>query len=296
TSATALVPEQTGGVVRCPGIGDNGRGLAALVALAEQLYCDDVWRLLRRPIELVATVGEEGEGNLRGARYYFDARDKQNCARAHAVLVLDGPGDANIVHHAVASLRLRVELSGPGGHSWVDSMAPNPVHAAGEVIAAIARLHDALPAGVAMTVTRMGGGERLTAVAERAWFDVDMRALHDSAIRACRDQLESIVRACDHRLQRVFTLLGARPGSALSWNHPLVDAAARITEWCGASPVSAMASTDANIPLSRGIPSIAIGAGGSGGGEHTLAEWYDNMNGPRGIARALGIVLAAAAD
>jgi tripeptide aminopeptidase len=292
TPSTALAATRDGPVVTCPGISDNGRGLAALVTLAEQLQRSDVHRLLGRPVELVATVGEEGEGNLRGARHYFDENDGER--RPHAVLVLDGPGDANIVHYAVASQRVRVEYTGPGGHSWADRSAPNPIHAAAQAIADIART--GLPFGAAMTVTRMGGGERLTSVAERAWFDVDLRALHEHVLRDCRVALDAIVGAGDPRLQPTITMLGQRPGGALEWSHPLVHIAARVTEWCGVVPVSAMASTDANIPLSRGIPSIAIGAGGAGGGEHTSAEWYDNTNGPRGIARALGIALSVAAD
>ncbi len=290
---TPLATRREGDVVMCPGIGDNGRGLAAMLALAEQCTMPDVRAGLRRPIEFVATVGEEGEGNLRGARAYFDARDEHEIT---SVLVLDGPGDSTIVHHAVASTRLRVTYTGPGGHSWIDRKAPNPIHALGGAIAAISRLSSSQSVDASVTVTRTSGGESVTSIAERAWFDVDLRALDGTVLQRNTASVRSLATQYAAGCACAITIIGERPGGSLNSEHPLVALAARMTRWCGAQPVSAMASTDANIPLARGIPAITIGAGGRGGGAHSAGEWFDNDRASHGIVRALGIVASLATD
>jgi acetylornithine deacetylase/succinyl-diaminopimelate desuccinylase-like protein len=282
-----------------PGIGDNGRGLAALLALADLLRDDELHARRARPIELVATVGEEGLGDLRGVRGYFDDRSRAHAPLPHAVVALDGPGDALIVHHAIASRRLRVSFSGAGGHPWADADATNAIHVAGRAIADVARMASTQARGVTVTVTRMGGGESLTSVPAHAWFDVDLRALDASVIpqldamvhrlaeRATADVTrDEAVKAVRVRIER----LGDRPGGALDAMHPLVRLASDATRWLGREPQSASASSDANLPLSLGVPSITIGAGGVGGGAHTEHEWYVDTEGAVGMTRALAIV------
>jgi len=301
---TALPPARyDGSRVYASGIGDNGRGLAALVTLGDVLRRDECATRHTHPIELVATVGEEGEGNLRGARYYFDQRALAHAPSPIAVVALDGPGDSLIVHHAIASRRLRFSYAGEGGHPWANASAANAVHAVGRAIAAIAQLADAQPSGVTITVTRVGGGESLTSVPAHGWFDVDLRTLDHSAMSRVSDAVRRLAERArtaasrrDAGLTMTVDVLGDRPGGALDAAHPLVRLAADATTWQGIEPRSASASSDANIPLSRGIPAITIGAGGAGGGAHTAQEWYDDTNGPRGMARALGIVMAAAND
>lgn len=295
--AAVLTPQRDGSVVTCPGIGDNGRGLAALVSLAEQFAHADVRGCMQRPIEFVASVGEEGEGNLRGARAYFDAMrdgatsdDDAQDAAPSAVLVLDGPGDSTIVHHAVASARFRVRYLGPGGHSWTDRRAPNPIHALAATIARIARFASGLPATSSVAVTRTGGGEFITSIAREAWCDVDVRACDGSVLARHTAEVRRIAMSLAAPCTCEIVSLGERPGGSLESSHPLVMLAADVTRWCGIEPQSAMASTDANIPLSRGIPAITIGAGGSGGGAHTAGEWFDNSNGSRGLVRAFGML------
>ncbi len=307
---TPLVATTVGSQVQCPGIGDNGRGLAALLALAEALQAPDVSCLLQRPIELVATVGEEGEGNLRGARHYFDDRAQRGMGTPIATVVLDGPGDTAIAHYALGSLRLRVRITGAGGHSWVDYGTPNPIHAMATAMAAIARLGAQHAPMVAVTISRLSGGESLTSIPVDAWFDLDMRSTDARALASTADDVRRIVHNViadassnvtvhgqaiqDAALRAEIITLGERPGGSLASTHPLVELAASATRWQACKPVSATASTDANIPLSRGIPAITIGAGGRGGGAHSLHEWYDNTDGMRGIARALAIVVALA--
>lgn len=301
-----------GSRVYAAGIGDNGRGLAALLALGDLLPMADVARLQDHDIALVATVGEEGPGNLRGARHYFEERERRQAPSPVAMIALDGPGDSLIVHHAIASRRLRFSYAGAGGHPWADGGAPNAVHAVGHAVCAIAQLASAQPAGATITVTRVSGGESLTSVPAHGWLEVDIRALDPLALTRVCDAVHRLVErarvdascvatrrhtgeSAQEPLRVMVEVLGDRPGGALDALHPLVRLAADATRWVGAQPRSASASSDANIPLSMGIPAISLGAGGIGGGAHTTDEWYDDTNGHLGIARALAVVLSAGA-
>lgn len=299
-AAEPLAVRQEGARTFCPGIGDNGRGLAAMSVLARVLQQPDVRTRLRRPIELVLTVGEEGEGNLRGATQWFDDAAAHG-AMPVAAVAIDGPGDRTIVHHAVGSRRWRIAFTGAGGHSWANASTPNPVHAAGACIAAIARLADASrPYGV-VAVTRMHGGEHLTGVPTHAWIDIDLRSLDPARLRTMSGEVARIAQRAAHdasqhhpaqALHYTITTLGDRPAGMIDDRHPLVVAAASATRAVGREPQSASASTDANVPLSRGIPAIAIGAGGSGSAAHTANEWYDDADSEIGLERVLRLIVA----
>lgn len=321
-AGTSLELSRDGTLVSCPGIGDNSRGLATMLTLA-RVFREKPFRnsLPRRRIEFVASVGEEGLGNLRGARAYFSQRSELGLAKPHGVLVLDGPGDQTIVHHALGSRRYRVTFRGAGGHSWADFGLPNAVHAASRAAAWLADLPRSLSGGialngrVALTVSSIGGGESMNAIPANAWFDVDVRATDTSLLTRVDLELREIVNAATsteisaslgaaHVSSRAdsisafhydITLLGERPCGVLPREHTLVQLAEAATRRAGVEPVSAIASTDANIPLSLGIPAITIGGGGTGGGAHTIHEWYDNTNGPRGVARAFAILAALSA-
>lgn len=283
-----------GSRVVLPGIGDNGRGLAAAIALTDCLADHTLVAQQRRPIELVATVGEEGMGNLRGARHYFDDREARGLPTPLAVIAIDGPGDELIVHHGIASQRWRVSLSGPGGHPWADRSAPNAVHAMANIVSAVSRYAAAQAADIVVTVTRIGGGESLTSVPMQAWCEIDMRTLDAARMPRVASEVRRLIHSSRGSLSSQIEILGERPGGSLDVTHPLVSLAAQATRWQDRDPRSASASSDANIPLSRGIPAIAIGGGGLGGGAHTADEWYDDTGSTRGLARALGIVVIAA--
>jgi len=304
-SDTPLLLRREGDRIVCPGIGDNARGLAGMLAIADTFGVpglDGDALDLARPIEFVATVGEEGLGNLRGARTYFDALAADGTA-PHAVVAIDGPGDERIVHHALGSRRYRVTLHGPGGHSWADFGRPNAIHAAGRATHWLAGLPSEFRGRLAVSVGRIGGGESLTSIPTLAWLDVDVRATDEGALGRADLKVRDIVRQAVHEENRGATeaslhadivVLGERPAGALPADHPIVALAMAATRSSGRDPVSAVASTDANIPLSRGIPAITIGAGGRGGGAHTADEWYENTRGARGLARAAAIVVALA--
>jgi tripeptide aminopeptidase len=282
-----------------PGINDNGRGLAVMLALASEI--DGVRLTPPRPIEFVATTGEEGNGDLRGAKHYFADRGRD----AAAMIALDGAGDERIIHRALGSRRFRVSYHGPGGHSWAAYGVPNAVHAAAGAASRLAAL--ALPAAprTTLSVGRIGGGLSINAIPDAAWIEIDLRSTSAEQL----DHYERAVRriaqvATDEEngrrsrgaraLSHSVDLIGSRPCGETSPDHPLVQAAADATRLVGREPDLALASTDANVPISRGIPAIAIGAGGRGGDAHTHAEWFDNLHGTIGVSRALTIVMAAA--
>ncbi|MCE2901221.1 MAG: M20/M25/M40 family metallo-hydrolase [Gemmatimonas sp.] len=301
-SDDAVEVVRDGSRVCCPGIGDNGRGLAALLVLADTLHAPETRARLRRPVHLVATVGEEGEGNLLGARTWFDDAAVRGL-RPSAAIAIDGPGDESIVHHAIGSLRLRITMRGSGGHPWVHAGAPNPIHALGAFIGIADRLGDGTRRQRTVTITRMHGGDSLTGIPQQAWVDLDARSPSAAGLARLRQELEhaayAVARdATCHDPSRPLTVevavLGSRPAGALESESPLVQAAVRATQTVGRKPRSASASTDANVPLARGIPAIAIGAGGIGGGAHTRDEWYDDAHGSAGIERVLHLVLGLA--
>jgi acetylornithine deacetylase/succinyl-diaminopimelate desuccinylase-like protein len=297
--ATRLTVRRQGGVLSGPGIGDNGRGLAAMLALAEEI---DGRRVRpRRPVLFVATTGEEGAGDLRGAKHLF-ARLGEPPA---AAIALDGAGDERIVHRALGSRRFRIDFRGPGGHSWAAFGVPNPVHATGAAAARVAALPLPTTPRTTLSVCRIGGGLSINAIADHAWLEVDLRSTSPGVVdRYERDIRRIAVAAADDENARrasatiplsvEVTVIGDRPCGEVSDAHPLVQTALEATRLIGRDPELATASTDANIPISLGIPAIAIGGGGRGGDAHTHTEWFDNADGTLGLSRALTIVVAAA--
>jgi tripeptide aminopeptidase len=282
-----------------PGINDNGRGLAVMLALAAEI---DGGRLRpHHPIEFVATTGEEGNGDLRGAKHYFAERGRN----AHAMIALDGAGDERIIHRALGSRRFRATYKGPGGHSWAAFGVANAVHAAANAAARLASLSLPSSPRTTLSVGRIGGGLSVNSIPDEAWLEIDLRSTSATQL----DQFERAIRrvaqvaADEENAKRVtgtralsvaVTCIGARPCGETPADHELVQSAVEATRLVGRHPDLALASTDANVPISHGIPAIAIGAGGRGGDAHTHAEWFDNVNGSVGVARALTIVMAAA--
>ncbi|MEO7455375.1 MAG: M20/M25/M40 family metallo-hydrolase [Gemmatimonadaceae bacterium] len=296
---TRVVVERDGCQLAGPGIVDNSRGLAAMLALAETF--DGRLVRTRRPIVFAATVGEEGAGDLRGAKHLFGAAR----VRPAACIALDGAGDDRIVTRALGARRLRVSFQGPGGHSWGAFGVANPVHAAGVATARLAALPLQRMPRTTLSVCRIGGGISVNAIPTEAWIEVDIRSSSDDVLRRCVADVEQAARASarDENSRRtsgtpaltfVIEVIGDRPCGELDAAHPLVRAAEFATRAIGRVPELAIASTDANVPISLGVPAIAIGAGGFGGGVHTSAEWYDNTDGPLGVARALTVLAAAA--
>jgi acetylornithine deacetylase/succinyl-diaminopimelate desuccinylase-like protein len=294
------VPVHRDGIrLQAPGISDNARGLATLVSLADLVGSGRL--VTRRPIVFAATTGEEGHGDLRGARYLFDTAG----ASAHLAIALDGPGDERIVTSALGCRRYHVAFRGPGGHSWGRYGAPNAIHAAAALVTRLTGYAAYDRARTALTVSRIAGGTTINAIPAESWIEVDVRSTSDAELvridqhirRAARDagdEENARRRADTPPLSTTLTLIGERPAGEVSTDHDIVVAAGEATRAVGRTPEYAVASTDANIPISRGIPAVAIGGGGAGGDTHTPTEWFENREGSRGIVRA-ALLLAALA-
>jgi acetylornithine deacetylase/succinyl-diaminopimelate desuccinylase-like protein len=282
-----------------PGIGDNARGLAGMLAIAHAMQAAEV--RTTRPILFVATTGEEGRGNLRGARHLFATA----AAGAHAAIALDGAGDERVVTHALGTRRYRVRFAGPGGHSWAAYGVVNAVHAASALAAHLAAWPLPSSPRTALTVSRIGGGSAVNAIPADASLEVDVRStsageldrlddeIHAAAARVLESQNRQR-RPGTPRLTMAVEITGDRPGGALAGDAFIAQAAFDATRLVGRVPDSAIASTDANVPLHLGIPAIALGAGGRGGDVHTTREWFENRDGTLGLVRAMTVLGAVA--
>jgi tripeptide aminopeptidase len=282
-----------------PGIVDNARGLAGMLAIARVV--DGVHLRTRRPVMFVASVGEEGGGDLRGTKHLFGTLDRM----PECCIALDGAGDDRIVHRALGARRFRITYRGAGGHSWASFGVPNPVHAAGAATARLAALPLPRHPRTTLSVCRIGGGISVNAIPEEAWLEVDLRSSSPEVLAGCAADIRAAVHTAAREessrrapgtdpLKYEIAVIGDRPCGATAENHPLVTMASAITRLAGREPELVTASTDANVPISLGVPAIAIGAGGRGGGVHTPAEWYDNVDGSRGLTRAMAILVGAA--
>ena len=300
--------ERRGQRLEGPGISDNARGLAALVAVAEAMVVTRV--RTARPVLFAATVGEEGSGDLRGVKYLLDGGNGGATLHAApaAFIALDGAGLERVVHRALGSKRYRVTFRGPGGHSWAAFGVANPANAVGRATALLADLptRTAPPAPrTTCAVVRLGGGTGLNSIPQEAWLDLDLRSEDPKALA----QLDITVRAAldrsldDENRRRApgtppLTLehqpVGDRPSGVTPRTHPLVLAAVAANRVLGRDAELASASTDANVPIALGIPAIALGAGGKAGDAHLATEWYENTEGALGIVRALLVTVAMA--
>ena len=291
--------ERRGERLEGPGIADNARGLAALIAVAEALVHARV--RTRRPILFVATVGEEGSGDLRGAKHLF-ARDG---LQPVALIALDGAGLERIVHRALGSRRYRVTFRGPGGHSWAAFGVANPANAVGRTAALLADLPTAREPRTTCAVVRLGGGTGLNSIPQEAWLDLDLRSEDPKALaRLDVTMRAALERATDDENRRRSSgsaplrvdvqLVGDRPSGLTPRSHPLVQAALAANRALGRDAELTSASTDANVAIALGIPAVALGAGGRAGDAHLATEWYENADGALGVIRALLVTTAVA--
>jgi acetylornithine deacetylase/succinyl-diaminopimelate desuccinylase-like protein len=296
--------ERRGQRLEGPGISDNARGLAALVAVAEAMVAARV--PATRPIVFAATVGEEGSGDLRGVKVLLNEKRDTGNGKPAAFIALDGAGLDRVIHRALGSKRYHVTFRGPGGHSWAAFGVANPANAVGRAAALLADLAPQHAPRTTCAVVRLGGGTGLNSIPQEAWLDLDLRSEDPRALA----QLDVTVRAALERaaddenrrrtagsptLRVEIQLLGDRPSGITPRAHPLVQAAVAANRALGRDAELASASTDANVAIALGIPAIALGAGGKAGDAHLATEWYENVEGALGIIRAL-LVTAAMAE
>jgi acetylornithine deacetylase/succinyl-diaminopimelate desuccinylase-like protein len=298
-ASTDVTVKRVGERLCAPGIGDNCAGLAALLGLIEALNAAPIRP--RDALAFVATVGEEGEGDLRGARHLF--MESQLAHRVSAFISFDGPGTDFITHQALGSRRYRLTLTGPGGHSWSDFGVVNPVHALGRVVAQLAAYPAPAEPRTTYNVGRIEGGDGVNVIPEVARLDVDLRSTNEAQLTQLEEfflretqqaiQAENALRAASgHSLGADIKLIGHRPSGELSRLSHLVKLALEASQAVGIKPVLNCASTDANIPISLGIPAITLGAGGRGGDAHRLTEWYEPLGRELGYQRALLLIVA----
>jgi len=281
-----------------PGIADDGCGLAALIALAQAIRAEQV--PIKGSILFVGTVGEEGEGNLRGVRYLF-TRGRW-ASKIDAFVSFDGPGLDRITNRALGSRRYRVEVVGPGGHSWGDFGLPNPVHALGRAISRLAAYPAPKEPRTTFNVGRIDGGTSVNAIPSHASMEVDLRSAAEAELqrldaffrRAMKDAVDeenATRRPGDPLLKLKLDLIGERPTGETPANSQLVEIAIEATRMLGVLPRLDQSSTDSNLPISLGIPAITLGAGGSSGFSHTLDEWYSPRDRDLGLKRGLLVIL-----
>jgi len=294
---TDVKVRRDGSRMDAPGISDNGSGVAALLALARALQFAHVKP--QRTILFAGDVGEEGEGNLRGMRAIVDTYR----GKLKAVVVLDGSGTDHVTTKALASRRLEALITGPGGHSWSDFGMPNPINAL--VRGAVRFINTKVPPTPRTTfnIGQIEGGTSVNSVPHEARLKVDIRSESEgeltrleSALRECvsagvRDEMDSARDRSKGKLEWKVELLGSRPGGELAADSALLTALRAADEYVGNQSRVERSSTDANIPLSVGIEAISIGAGGNGGGAHSLQEWYDSTGREAGLKRALLTIL-----
>lgn len=284
--------------MRAPGIADDGCGLAALIALSgalEECRIETDGSLL-----FVGTVGEEGEGNLRGARYLLT--EGAWAGKIDAFVSLDGPGVERITSRALGSRRYRVRFGGTGGHSWGDFGAANPVHAIGRAVARLVSYPAPQHPRTTFNVGRVEGGAGVNVIARDALMDVDLRsesaeelgrldAFFRRAVREAADDENASRRPATPPLELEVRLIGDRPSGETAPDSTIVRLAEEATRAVGHRPRLDCSSTDSNIAISMGLPAVTIGAGGTSGNSHTPDEWYDPRGRDIGLQRALLFIL-----
>lgn len=295
---TGVRVKQEGTLLHAPGIGDNGAGLAALVAIAHALHESKL--RTQSTIVLAADVGEEGEGNLRGIR----ALVAEYGPRLRAVIAVDGFATDYVTTRALGSQRFEITVTGPGGHSWSDFGIANPITALSRGIVRFSSIRVPDSPRTTFNFGVISGGTSVNSIPASASVELDIRSESDAEIarlvsaarKAFQRGMEEEMGATGHAatLTLKFHEIGSRPSGALPADSPLLAALRSADHALGNDSRLDIASTDANIPLAMGIPAIAIGAGGSGGGSHTLQEWYDSAGRALGVKRIFLTIAAIA--
>jgi len=295
-AGTDCTPREEEAKILGPGACDNGAGLAALLGLAAALQYAEI--LPGCTIVFAANVGEEGEGDLRGMRHLFT--EAPYAGRVRAAIALEGGGDAMVVDRALGSRRLRVTITGPGGHSWADAGRANPIMTLAAALVELGRLR--LPSRPRTTLSCgvISGGTSVNSIPESATADLDLRSVSGIELdRVEMGVLESLARVVDGENQRrgEATLnlhvarIGDRAAGALAPSSGLAMSLKAVDRHLGIGTDARIGSTDANLPLSLGVPALAIGAGGVGWGIHTLQEGYDPTGRELALRRVLLLLL-----
>jgi acetylornithine deacetylase/succinyl-diaminopimelate desuccinylase-like protein len=299
--ATPIAVRREGTRLSAPGACDNAAGVAAMLAIAAAIRqagittaCDLVF---------VGNVGEEGDGDLRGMRHIYRAEAMEKSAIA-AHIVLDGAGHESAVTHALGSQRHLVTITGPGGHSWTDAGRPNPIVLLSRAIQRFSMVTLPDIPRTTMNVGTIDGGTSVNAIPERAAARFDLRSTDPEQLIRLEVELHRAVedvvleanpgRGEAGAVRFTIDKIGDRPAGRLPAGSELMALVEAVDRHLAIRTEMRLASTDANIPLSLGVPAVSIGGGGEGGGIHTYGEWYDARGRDLGLKRILLLLLAAA--
>jgi tripeptide aminopeptidase len=300
---TDVTPKVDGERIEAPGACDNAAGLVGVLAVAKAIIHSKI--PLAAPLCLMANVGEEGEGDLRGVRYFYEHSPLAGRVAAH--IVLDGAGAEPAVTQGLGSRRFQIALHGPGGHSFTDAGAPNPIAAVSMALNSLWRTDLPEEPRTTMNLGVIHGGASVNAIPESVSVSVDFRSTNANQL----DRLEAVMRqavddAVDFANKRAkktgdqqrkpltaeIRKIGDRPSAILAEDAILLEMLHAVDRHMNIATDPRLGSTDANLPLSLGVPAISLGAGGDGGGAHTLAEWYSTKDREIGLKRILLLTLA----
>jgi acetylornithine deacetylase/succinyl-diaminopimelate desuccinylase-like protein len=284
-----------------PGVGDNARGLVLLLTLVESLIASELHT--QRNILFIASVGEEGVGDLRGVKHLF----REDGPRIDEFIAIDGGNDQRILNQAIGSHRYRIAVRGPGGHSWGAFGLANPAHALATGIHRFDQMAiNFVLSGPRTTfnIGRIGGGTSVNAVPFESWAEVDLRSEDPQRLAAIdallhREFDRAIAQHNDKRtrgeaLTLEYQLIGKRPSGRTAPDSPLIQQALAVARYFDLAPLLGSGSTDANVAIARGIPATTISRGGVSGGSHSLAEWWSDEEVVIGSSKALLLILASA--
>lgn len=302
-AGTPLQPLLEGDRLRAPGACDNAAGVVGMLALVKALLHAEV--VLPAPLVVLGNVGEEGEGDLRGVRQFYEHSALAGRIAAH--IVLDGPGADSAVTQALGSRRYQVTVIGPGGHSFSDAGTPNPIAALAGALAALAETPLPAEPRTTLNLGTIRGGISVNSIPESAQASIDFRstdpmqlvrlevALHravEDAVERWNAKPQEMGERSAGRLSFAVSKIGDRPAAKLPDDSPLLSALRAVDRHFGLRTDMRLGSTDANLPLSLGVPALSMGAGGEGGAAHTLHEWYSPTDRDLALKRVLLLTLA----
>lgn len=287
--STPLDVRREGDRLYGPGISDNAAGVIAMLALAGALREHRLRPVA--PIVFIGNVGEEGEGNLRGIRHIFD--DTRWKDAIEFSIIIDGAGNDSIIAEALGSRRFEITASGPGGHSWSDFGAPNPIVILARIIAEFSKTEVRQNPKTTFNFGVIQGGTSVNSIPERASMRIDLRSTSLPEIERLEEVLRRITehaKVADVEID--IRTIGDRPAADLRPDSAIVAVTRAVDAHLGITSRMQRASTDANIPLAQGREAVALGAGGIGAGAHTIHEWFDPHSRDLGLKRLLLITLA----
>lgn len=281
---TDLTIQREPGIIYGPGIGDNSLGVAGLLGL--------LWALRQKRITLpgdiwlVANVCEEGLGDLKGMRAIVERFDDQPLA----YLILEGMAFGEIFHRGLGVQRYRISAHTEGGHSWADYGIPSAIHDLAILVTQLTNLELPKKPRTTLNVGIISGGTTINTIAANAYMDLDLRSEAPESLQTLVSQVESLVAAANRPSVKFdYEVIGQRPAGEISKDHPLVRLAIKTLEKGGVRPNLNIGSTDANIPLSMGLPAICIGLT-HGRGAHTTGEFIYTEVLQKGVDQLVDIV------